>query len=109
MSFLLDTNVVSEWNGLGYSGTNAGGNLVIASSIWRNNRAGIVPNSGSYEPDYPQRENVIVGNLVHDNSNGGTPAIDISITAMGNGILVAGGLVIGAIGSGLTLRRFLRV
>ena len=47
------TDVVSEWNGLGYSGTNAGGNLVIASSIWRHNRAGIVPNSGSYEPDAP--------------------------------------------------------
>ncbi len=27
------TNVVSEWNGLGYSGTNAGGNLVIANSV----------------------------------------------------------------------------
>lgn len=85
-------NVVSEWNGLGYSGTNAGGNLVIADSVFRHNRAGIVPNSGSYEPDYPQRENVIVGNLVHDNSNGETPAIDIAVTAMGNGILVAGGV-----------------
>lgn len=88
----LITDVVSEWNGLGYSGTNAGGNLVIANSVWRNNRAGIVPNSGSYEPDYPQDDNTIVGNLVHDNNNGETPAIDISITAMGNGILVAGGI-----------------
>ncbi len=33
-----------------------------------------------------------MGNLVHDNSNGETPAIDISITAMGNGILIGGGL-----------------
>ncbi len=88
----LITDVVSEWNGLGYSGTNAGGNLVIANSVWRYNRAGIVPNSGSYEPDYPQDESTIVGNLVHDNNNGDTPAIDISITAMGNGILVAGGI-----------------
>ena len=88
----LITDVVSEWNGLGYSGTNAGGNLVIANSTWRYNRAGIVPNSGSYEPDYPQDDNTIVGNLVHDNNNGETPAIDISITAMGNGILVAGGI-----------------
>ncbi|HEU5151015.1 MAG TPA: right-handed parallel beta-helix repeat-containing protein [Iamia sp.] len=88
----LITDVVSEWNGLGYSGTNAGGNLVIANSVWRYNRAGIVPNSGSYEPEYPQDDNTIVGNLVHDNNNGATPAIDISITAMGNGILVAGGI-----------------
>ncbi len=86
------TDVISEWNGLGYSGTNAGGNLVIANSIFRYNRAGIVPNSGSYEPDYPQDDNTIVGNLVHDNNNGDTPAIDISITAMGNGILIAGGI-----------------
>jgi len=86
------TDVVSEWNGLGYSGTNAGGNLTIANSVFRYNRAGVVPNSGSYEPDYPQDDNTIVGNLVHDNNNGDTPAIDISITAMGNGILVAGGI-----------------
>ncbi|HEV7720596.1 MAG TPA: plastocyanin/azurin family copper-binding protein [Iamia sp.] len=88
----LITDVVSEWNGLGYSGTNAGGNLVIANSTFRYNRAGIVPNSGSYEPDYPQADNTIVGNLVLDNNNGETPAIDISITAMGNGILIAGGI-----------------
>lgn len=87
----LITDVTSEWNGLGYSGTNAGGNLVIANSTWRRNRAGIVPNSGSYEPDFPQRDMVIVGNLVYENNNGKTPAIDISITAMGNGILSAGG------------------
>jgi len=85
-------DVISEWNGLGYSGTNAGGNLVIANSIFRYNRAGIVPNSGSYEPYYPQDDNDIVGNLVHDNSNGDTAAIDIAITAMGNGILSAGGI-----------------
>lgn len=88
----LITEVTSEWNGLGYSGTNSGGNLVIANSIWRYNRAGIVPNSGSYEPDAPQDDNTIVGNLVYGNNNGKTPAIDISISAMGNGILVAGGI-----------------
>ncbi|QXC63009.1 right-handed parallel beta-helix repeat-containing protein [Aquihabitans sp. G128] len=88
----LITDVTSEWNGLGYSGTNAGGNLVIANSTWRYNRAGIVPNSGSYEPNAPQDDNTIVGNLVYGNNNGKTPAIDISITAMGNGILVAGGI-----------------
>jgi Right handed beta helix region len=64
---------------------------VIANSTWRNNRAGIVPNSGSYEPNAPERENTIVGNLVYDNNNGKTPAIDIAVTAMGNGILIAGG------------------
>jgi hypothetical protein len=84
-------DVVSEWNGLGYSGTNAGGNLAIVNSTWRNNRAGIVPNSGSYEELFPQRDNDIVGNLVYANNNYETAAIDSARLAGGNGILVAGG------------------
>ena len=85
------TDVISEHNGLGFSGTNAGGNLLIVNSTWRNNRAGIVPNSGSYELCYPQRAATIVGNIVHDNNQPDTPAIDVALTAMGNGILLAGG------------------
>jgi Right handed beta helix region len=84
-------DVVSEWNGLGYSGTNAGGNLAIVNSTWRNNRAGIVPNSGSYEDLFPQRDNDIVGNRVYANNNYETAAIDSARLAGGNGILVAGG------------------
>ena len=60
--------VLSEHNGLGYSGTNSGGNLLIVSSTFRNNRAGLVPNSGSYELCYPSRETTIVGNLVYSNN-----------------------------------------
>jgi hypothetical protein len=84
------TDVISEHNGLGYSGTNSGGNLLIVNSTWRYNRAGIVPNSGSYELCYPGRDNTIVGNVVHDNNQPDTPAIDVALLAMGNGILVAG-------------------
>ena len=84
-------NVVSEHNGLGYSGTNSGGNLVIIDSVFRFNRAGIVPNSGSYELCYPQRATTIVGNLVYSNNQPDTPAIDVALLAMGNGILSAGG------------------
>lgn len=85
-------NVLSEHNGLGYSGTNSGGNLLIVNSVFRNNRAGVVPNSGSYELCYPQRETTIVGNVVHSNNQPDTPAIDVAILAMGNGILSAGGV-----------------
>ena len=81
----------SEWNGLGYSGTNAGGNLLIARSSWHDNRAGIVPNSGTGEKLYPQRETTIIGNSVYDNNNAGTAAIEIAQVAVGNGILIAGG------------------
>jgi hypothetical protein len=84
-------DVVAENNGLGYSGTNAGGDLYIVNSTFRQNRAGIVPNSGTYELDYPERETTIVGNLVHSNNNYETAAIDAARMAGGNGILVAGG------------------
>ncbi len=85
-------NVLSEHNGLGYSGTNSGGNLLIVNSTFRNNRAGVVPNSGSYELCYPERETTIVGNLVYSNNQPDTPAIDVAILAMGNGILLPGGV-----------------
>jgi hypothetical protein len=87
---IVITDVISEHNGLGYSGTNSGGNLLIVNSTWRYNRAGIVPNSGSYQMCYPGRDNTIAGNVVHDNNQPDTPAIDVALLAMGNGILVAG-------------------
>jgi hypothetical protein len=86
------TNSISEWNGIGYSGTNAGGNLLVVNSIWRNNRVGIAPNSGTEEANPPQREATIVGNTVYGNNNAKSAAIDIAQTAIGNGILVAGGV-----------------
>jgi hypothetical protein len=85
-------DVVSEHNGLGYSGTNAGGNLLIVESVFRNNRAGIVPNSGDYELYPPERETTMVGNLVHDNTNAETAAIESARLATGNGILIFGGI-----------------
>lgn len=86
------SDVLAEHNGLGYSGTNSGGNLLIINSVFRNNRAGIVPNSGSYELCYPERETTIVGNQVYSNNQADTPAIDVALLAMGNGILSAGGV-----------------
>lgn len=88
---MLINDVVSEYNGLGYSGTNSGGNLIIANSVFRHNRAGIVPNTGSYEPCYPQRGNIIVGNNVYDNNYDKGPAIDNAQLAQENGILIPGG------------------
>ncbi|MCX6524087.1 MAG: right-handed parallel beta-helix repeat-containing protein, partial [Actinobacteria bacterium] len=70
---LID-NVISENNGLGYSGTNSGGDLYIVNSTFRNNRAGVVPNSGSYELCYPERDTTVVGNLVYENNNEVAPA-----------------------------------
>lgn len=86
---VIDT-VISENNGLGYSGTNSGGDLYIVNSTFRYNRAGMVPNSGSYELCYPARETTIVGNTVYDNNNNEADAIDNALLAQGNGILLAG-------------------
>lgn len=84
-------SVVAENNGLGYSGTNAGGELYIVNSTFRDNRAGIVPNTLSSQLDPPQRGATIVGNVVYDNNSQDSPSIDIARRATGNGIIVAGG------------------
>jgi hypothetical protein len=86
-------DVESTNNGLGYSGTNSGGNLLIVESSFHHNRAGIVPNSGSYELCYPERDTTVVGNLVYSNNQPDTPAIDVALLAQGNGILIAGGVL----------------
>ena len=87
----LITDVEAEWNGLGYSGTNAGGNLVIASSTWHDNRVGIAPNSLTTEELAPQRIATFVGNHVYDNVNEAAAGIEIARIAGGTGIVVGGG------------------
>lgn len=83
--------VMSEWNGLGYSGTNAGGNLVIENSEWRLNSAGIVPNTLDSEKGPPERGTTVINNDVHDNGNEKAPYNLWSHIPLGDGILVPGG------------------
>ncbi|HSL25810.1 MAG TPA: right-handed parallel beta-helix repeat-containing protein [Acidimicrobiia bacterium] len=83
--------VVAEWNGLGYSGTNASGDLFIINSVWRYNTAGIVPNTLDSELLPPFHDVTIAGNLVHDNDNALAPMKDAQWSGLGNGILLAGG------------------
>lgn len=86
------TDIVSSYNGLGYSGTNSGGNLLIVNSDWHNNRIGLVPNSGSYELCYPERDTTIIGNRIWDNNQADTSSIGFGLLAQRNGILIAGGI-----------------
>ena len=86
------TNVISERNGLGFSGTNAGGNLKVVNSVWRQNMGGILPNTLDSERLAPQRQIYVAGNLVQDNNNINAPANSLTFGALGNGILVAGGV-----------------
>jgi plastocyanin len=87
----LITDSEAAYNGIGYSGTNAGGNLIIKDSVWHDNRIGIVPNSGDGEKLAPQHETTIVGNLVYGNNNSKSPAIDAAKLGEYNGILIGGG------------------
>ncbi len=88
----LITNVISEDNALGFSGTNAGGDLVISNSLWRNNMGGIVPNTLDSEPNPPQNGDTIINNLVEDNNNYNAPADPLEYPSLGNGIMLAGGI-----------------
>ena len=80
-------------SGLGYSGTNAGGNLVIKDSEWFDNfGGGITPNTLDSEENPPQKDAVITGNYVHGNSNRSAPYKDPAFASVyGVGIAVMGG------------------
>ncbi|HEX4908768.1 MAG TPA: right-handed parallel beta-helix repeat-containing protein, partial [Actinomycetes bacterium] len=83
--------VLAENNALGYSGTNAGGDLQIVRSVWRRNWAGIVPNTLDSELLPPFRQVDIVGNLVEANHNRDAPGVPLEWATFGNGILLGGG------------------
>ncbi|HEU5035340.1 MAG TPA: right-handed parallel beta-helix repeat-containing protein [Mycobacteriales bacterium] len=82
----------AEKNAIGYSGTNAGGELYLLDSEWDHNASGIVPNTLTSEPDPPQEGVNIVGNYVHDNNDHDVPGAGITaIAPVGDGIEIAGG------------------
>ena len=86
------TNVKSEKNALGYSGTNAGGELYLINSEWDHNATGILPNTLTSEPDPPQRGTTIADNYIHDNNDHDVPGAGITgIAPVGVGIGLAGG------------------
>ncbi len=88
----LVTHVISENSALGYSGTNAGGNLVLRDSIWRYNGTGIAPNTLVTEKLYPQHQVTIVDNLVYANNNEQVPFKALEYPPFGSGIVSAGGV-----------------
>ncbi|HLI32849.1 MAG TPA: hypothetical protein VKU89_08940 [Solirubrobacteraceae bacterium] len=97
-------NAIVEDNAVGYSGSNAGGHLIIERSLFRHNSAGIVPNSENPgDPPPPQdgacssgenssptptfsttriaRCTIIRYNAVVENNNLSTPANDSTLKA----------------------------
>ena len=87
----LLTDDISEDNALGFSGTNASGDLVLRDSIWRDNRTGILPNTLDSEPYPPQDGATIINNLIENNNNANAPSKDLEYPAFGGGIVIAGG------------------
>jgi hypothetical protein len=85
------TNVHAEWNALGYSGTNAGGSLVLQDSEWDRNGAGILPNTLDTEKNPPQHGVSIINNFVHDNGNLQAPSFALEYPGQGVGIGMPGG------------------
>lgn len=84
------THIEADHNALGYSGTNAGGNLTLRDSYWHNNAMGIVPNSEDGEDRPPQREIVIENNVIADNNTIDAPGVSIAGVFWGVGIALAG-------------------
>ncbi len=85
------TDVLAEFNGLGYSGTNASSNLWIVNSEWRYNVAGIVPNTLDSELLPPSHDVVVAGNYIHHNGEvSRAPSRTSEWSAYGNGVVLAG-------------------
>ena len=84
-------DVIAEGNALGYSGTNAGGDLYVINSEWAFNGAGLAPNTLDSEGLAPQRDGVFAGNSVHDNGASAVPTTRLQTPAFGTGILIGGG------------------
>jgi hypothetical protein len=85
------TDVVAEFNGLGYSGTNSSGHMYIVNSEWRNNVAGIAPNTLDSELLPPSHDVTIAGNYIHHNGEvGRAPSRTAEWSAYGNGVVLAG-------------------
>ncbi len=95
--------VRAQNNPQGFSGTNAGGHLVLERSEWDHNRVGIASTSLANDdrpspqdgacPGTPGRScTLIQQNFVHDNNTPNTPGEGIAATVpVGTGILISGG------------------
>ena len=86
---------------LGYSGTNAGGRLVIRNSVFAGNRTGLAPNSLNNDDAPPPQDGLCPGsttrscliiqhNLIAGNNNANVPTSGL-MPAVGAGVEVSGG------------------
>jgi len=84
--------VIARYSAIGYSGTNAGGNLEIRDSVWELNGSGIMPNSyEKQEAPPPQHDSLIAGNSIRGSGTVEVPANSPLAGYVGIGIAVNGG------------------
>jgi hypothetical protein len=83
--------VTSQYSALGFSGSNASGELILEDSEWSHNGAGIIPNTLDGQRYAPQGGATIRNNLIHSNGNIETPAIGYTGAVIGMGVGIAGG------------------
>ncbi len=93
----------AQYSALGYSGTNAGGRLLIQDSEWDHNQSGIVTNSQNNDDAPSPQLGLCPGsqsrsctyfrrNWVHDNNNPNVPSAgSAALGPVGTGIVVSGG------------------
>jgi hypothetical protein len=99
----------SQFNALGYSGTNAGGSIIIRNSEFDHNKDGFDTNSQNND-DFPSPQDgrcpnggtspvtntvscwVFIDNYVHDNNNPNVPAAGAAAQGpVGTGVSISGG------------------
>ena len=84
-------HVVARLSAVGYSGTNASGNLSIEDSRWDRNGAAILPNSYANEEQPPQERATIARNVVTRTGTAPVPLHTPLAAFWGIGIGIAGG------------------
>jgi hypothetical protein len=65
---------VAERNAVGFENANASDSVYIVANRWSGNRVGLTLLSSYQEALRPQRQNVVVGNLITDNTAAQSPA-----------------------------------
>ncbi|HEX5926477.1 MAG TPA: right-handed parallel beta-helix repeat-containing protein [Baekduia sp.] len=84
----LVTDSVAERGMAGFEAADSGGNVVVAHSLFRNNRVGVLLLSAGKEEPFHQQDTTIVGNVIVDNANPSAPGHGDNF---GVGVLVRGG------------------
>jgi plastocyanin len=84
-------DVVGEYSGLGYSGTNSSGDMYVINSRFAHNRSGISTSTFDIELSPPGRDTTIIGNVISDSGLDKEAAgFYATETLAGNGIALVG-------------------